>query len=775
MDTPVTLAEPVNKVIVNPDAQLIVNGHKLDIGDDLTVTTSNTAGDGLIMTNAADEVIVNGDALFTTSSNHGQAFSTGNYTAGMMRVRGDFTQTRNGSTANTGSFISSGTKVIFDGNGTQTVNFATPGLTQSYFDDVGFENTSPNSVRFTSPVTINGQIQSPGHVTTVVEGNGNAVAVHGGLDADGLILDRVTLTVNGGQIDRFDNITFRGYSTEATQMTINHTDMNASFFGVDFEVTPGGGKYIVANDTDGGAPATLNMVNAQPADGSAFTTATGGFLINWTSQLHAVDDAVTTPEDTPITINVLDNDMNPNENALVVSQITQGSNGSVAIDPGGTSVTYTPSQDFNGTDTFTYTVADNIAEESDVGQVTVTVTANDDPIITVASELMFTNTLVGLTGNMNLTVQNTGDVNLNVSDLTVPSPFSVDSTPFSVGPGGSHDVNVSFTPGQPGDFESTLSITSDDPQTPVASVTVTGTGIENGDIGGDGQVNVLDVIALIQIILGQTPAPSPGSQSFQAADLNDDGSLNILDIVAVVNRILNPPSGKTVADITTPVHVALDPVQTTDNRRMHVPVSLSTDAAVAGLQMTLRYDPSNVRLLEPEPTERMGNLTMAWTDEEGVMQILIYSTTGGMIQPGETPIVLIPVDLQTKEGDLTLDRFIAAGPQAAALPVTITTGQLRVSTLPSAFSLGHNRPNPFNPSTTIAFEVPQAAHITLTIYNVLGQEVVRLIDEQRQPGRYEVVWNARNAQGATVSTGIYMYRLTSSTGFAEARRMTLLK
>ncbi len=145
--------------------------------------------------------------------------------------------------------------------------------------------------------------------------------------------------------------------------------------------------------------------------------------------------------------------------------------------------------------------------------------------------------------------------------------------------------------------------------------------------------------------------------------------------------------------------------------------------------MTVRYDPSAIRLLEPEPTDRLGDLTMEWSNIEGVMQILIYSTTGQPIQPGQTPIVFIPVDVLTQEATLTLDQFIAANPQAGTLP----------------------------------------------IYTVLGQEVIRLIDEQRSPGRYEVAWNGRNAQGAGVSTGIYMYRLTSSTGFAEAKRMTLLK
>ncbi len=475
---------------------------------------------------------------------------------------------------------------------------------------------------------------------------------------------------------------------------------------------------------------------------------------------------------------MLDNDLNPNENALAITDVTQSVNGgAVVIDPGGTTVTYTPPQDFIGTDTFTYTVVDNTDEVSDIGLVTMTLTPdNDNPVIVVASGLPIDRSVINQTVTGILTVNNTGNDKQNVSNLTISAPFSVDNTPFTVEPGGSHDVTVSFTPDQTGTFELILSITSNDPQKLVASVTVTGYGTPTGDLGGDGNLDILDLISLINIILGQSPTPVPGSQDFQAADLTGDGALNILDIVDLVNLILNPsPPAKTIAHITATVYVGLDPVQTLENRRQRVPVSLKTDAPVAGLQMTVRYDPSAIRLLEPEPTDRLGDLTMEWSNIEGVMQILIYSTTGQPIQPGQTHIVFIPVDVLTQEATLTLDQFIAANPQAGTLPVTITTGQLRVSTFPTVFSLGTNRPNPFNPSTTIAFDVPQVAHITLTIYNVLGQEVIRLIDEQRSPGRYEVAWNGRNAQGAGVSTGIYMYRLTSSTGFAEAKRMTLLK
>ena len=71
--------------------------------------------------------------------------------------------------------------------------------------------------------------------------------------------------------------------------------------------------------------------------------------------------------------------------------------------------------------------------------------------------------------------------------------------------------------------------------------------------------------------------------------------------------------------------------------------------------------------------------------------------------------------------------------------------------------------------------MPQQAHITLTVYNLLGQEVVTLVNQVQAAGRYEITWNARNTQGQAVSSGVYLYRLISSTGYTASKRMTLLK
>ncbi|MBI4551111.1 MAG: hypothetical protein HY710_02500, partial [Candidatus Latescibacteria bacterium] len=121
----------VNDLTINGGALLTVNGQSLSIGGDLTVTISNTNPDGLIMTAPNDVVTVEGVATFTTVSNHGSADSQGQFTAGLLRLRGGFTQTRNGALASQKSFVSTGTRVVCDGEGSQSIAFSNPSVSVS--------------------------------------------------------------------------------------------------------------------------------------------------------------------------------------------------------------------------------------------------------------------------------------------------------------------------------------------------------------------------------------------------------------------------------------------------------------------------------------------------------------------------------------------------------------------------------------------------------------------------------------------------------------------
>jgi hypothetical protein len=93
---------------------------------------------------------------------------------------------------------------------------------------------------------------------------------------------------------------------------------------------------------------------------------------------------------------------------------------------------------------------------------------------------------------------------------------------------------------------------------------------------------------------------------------------------------------------------------------------------------------------------------------------------------------------------------------------------------PKQFALRANYPNPFNPETTIRFDVASRSHVALRVYDVSGALVRTLVDETKDAGSHVVQWNGRNDQGNPASSGVYFYRLTAP-GFSDVRKMTLLK
>lgn len=89
--------------------------------------------------------------------------------------------------------------------------------------------------------------------------------------------------------------------------------------------------------------------------------------------------------------------------------------------------------------------------------------------------------------------------------------------------------------------------------------------------------------------------------------------------------------------------------------------------------------------------------------------------------------------------------------------------------IPSAYSLSQNYPNPFNPDTKIDYALPQPAHVTLEIYDMLGRKVASLVDEDQAPGNYQATW-----QVGDNPSGTYFYRLQAG-DYQETKKMILVK
>lgn len=185
------------------------------------------------------------------------------------------------------------------------------------------------------------------------------------------------------------------------------------------------------------------------------------------------------------------------------------------------------------------------------------------------------------------------------------------------------------------------------------------------------------------------------------------------------------------------------------------------------------YKTSNGGLTwSPVFSSLFGIYDLAFTDANrgwSMTDNLISTTTDGGVSwtteftyYGLTRLGLLPgQDLWAGGQNTTLLRY-------AGSPV-VSVSEDPAPAVPNVFSLKQNSPNPFNPTTVIAYDIPVTGKVELTIYDIVGREVARLVNELQPPGTYQVTWNAGG-----FASGVYFYRLRAGS-FSETKRLLLLK
>jgi len=150
--------------------------------------------------------------------------------------------------------------------------------------------------------------------------------------------------------------------------------------------------------------------------------------------------------------------------------------------------------------------------------------------------------------------------------------------------------------------------------------------------------------------------------------------------------------------------------------------------------------------------------------------------------PNLESIEIQPFTMAMPKHELTYvyNEFVNGVPYVRALNPEFQGGIMQLdsrtpgASLPTEFSLSQNVPNPFNPSTGISFALPKDAKVNLSIYNVLGQHVVTLVDETMRAGNQTVSWDGLDASGSQVASGVYFYKLRAG-DFSDTKKMLLLK
>ena len=153
------------------------------------------------------------------------------------------------------------------------------------------------------------------------------------------------------------------------------------------------------------------------------------------------------------------------------------------------------------------------------------------------------------------------------------------------------------------------------------------------------------------------------------------------------------------------------------------------------------------------------------------------SLYGGPVLPGYVKGDMIELTYYTNGMEYKVDSHLSDDVYGNAME--LSTGSITLlsdGVNPTEFGITNNYPNPFNPNTTIEYNVENSGHVSLKIYDIMGRSVRTLVNEYKESGRpdYKVVWDGRNDNGQQVSAGLYLYTL-SSNGMTDHAKMVLMK
>jgi len=188
--------------------------------------------------------------------------------------------------------------------------------------------------------------------------------------------------------------------------------------------------------------------------------------------------------------------------------------------------------------------------------------------------------------------------------------------------------------------------------------------------------------------------------------------------------------------------------------------------ATSWIQANTGLDNSMVLSLAVGPDNEL----IAGTDGDGIFQSVDQGDTWFSINDGLDNDTIL--SLFTSSAGML---FAGSNGSGVFRNVRLTTTvQSPATSIPNRFGLSQNYPNPFNPETQITFELPSSTKVTLAVYNLLGQEILVLVDEEMSSGTKSVRWDGKDRVGRAVASGVYVYKLLAGQ-FSETRRMTLLR
>lgn len=300
------------------------------------------------------------------------------------------------------------------------------------------------------------------------------------------------------------------------------------------------------------------------------------------------------------------------------------------------------------------------------------------------------------------------------------------------------------------------------------------------DLNSDFEVNIADLTSIIDHILQVRTLSGLDSAK---ADVNRDGAINVLDVVALQNALLGTTQlvkadpkaiGQAKASVVRTTATITGSLEITP---LGVRLNLTNDVPIKGLQVDI-WLASGIGVNRTDVVFPRGKMMEYYVNSTGAeIRMVAYNLKNTPIDTGSGSLIRLPLML-TDVADIDSASIVVSTADTTfdvAVRVQLST---TVGIYPATFRLAQNYPNPFNAETNIEFEVPDVqgklVRALVQVFNILGEKVKTLARGEHAAGTYRVVWDGTDDQGIKVPSGVYFYRLVS-TDYVSAKRMVLIK
>jgi len=280
-----------------------------------------------------------------------------------------------------------------------------------------------------------------------------------------------------------------------------------------------------------------------------------------------------------------------------------------------------------------------------------------------------------------------------------------------------------------------------------------------GDYNFDSKIDVVDLAQLITVLndnaVDQELGPTLGDEAPHFITMTDD-TLDIEDVMAFV-RVWNWYVSSTSSQMGR--WIASGESTGMEYDHTGITFGLLDNAVAAEVQIT-SLD-GEVKYLSGGNDQ---SIELSFFDKEE--KLFTH-----LLQVNNTDKFKIPIKIFAKRANLEVSYRLV---NSVGDIISQSTNIITVENIPDQFELLENYPNPFNPQTVIEYSLPLEVPVKLIVYDILGREVIRLVDEIQKPGYKSIIWNGQDMHNIKVGSGIYFYQL-SANNFMKTRKMVFMK